>query len=332
MKFRLSIPVLLVAAFLFSIPIRSQERKVTYNSKKFELYPVLYDKLPDVPSPFTAENGTEIITAYFKDNKYALIPVTVENGEPMNYEKGQWGKGDQLKSDEMDFPVLAKTGLHSEAELDQTRMITGKSIAEITELGRPERSSGAGFMASDEDIISVIKGDNRLVKSLGLTHPKLAKPLFYIVNLLKVDRDTYRKTNKTLGGLSYILYNGSKVYLKWEGAKGWQQSIFNDEVLGYYQINIRRELDNGEREFLRKKYSNLTDEQMKDMIKMLTNIYTGEMVPYYIMRYGFYEGHTGYRTDPVAAAFVFGLKSIREIEKSFPGELYNVLTKHFTRE
>ena len=322
--------------FLFlSASSLSQEyfnSKITYKDKTFHLYPETYDVKPEIPSPFETESGTEIITARFKDNKYALIPVTVENGDPMNYEKGQWGKGDQLKTDDQDFPALAKTGLHSEQELDQTRKITGKSVAEITELGRPESSSSAGFMAEDEDIISVIKGDNRLAKKLGLTHPKLAKPLFNIVNILKVDRDALKKLNKTLGDLNYIIYNGRIIYLNWDGGKGWQLSIFNDEVLGYYQINIRREPAAGEKEFLQKKYSFLSDEQMKDLIKRLSSIHSGEMVPYYVMRYGFYEGHTGYRTDPVAVAFVFGLKSLEEIEKSFPGELYDVLTKHFVRE
>ena len=32
------------------------------------------------------------------------------------------------------------------------------------------------------------------------------------------------------------------------------------------------------------------------------------MVPYYVMRYGFYEGHTGYRADPPCY-----LQSVREI-------------------
>ena len=49
---------------------------------------------------------------------------------------------------------------------------------EMTELGRPGRSSGAGFMAQDEDVLSVLRGDNHLVSQLGLTHTKMARPLF----------------------------------------------------------------------------------------------------------------------------------------------------------
>ena len=56
------------------------------------------------------------------------------------------------------------------------------------------------------------------------------------------------------------------------------------------------------------------------------------MVPYYIMRYGFYEGHTDYRTDPIAISFIFGLRSLEDIEIAFTGNLYNTLTEHFTED
>jgi hypothetical protein len=49
------------------------------------------------------------------------------------------------------------------------------------------------------------------------------------------------------------------------------------------------------------------------------------------MRYGFYEGHTAYRADPVAIAFIFGLRSLEELEKIFPWKLYKILTTHYTR-
>lgn len=56
---------------------------------------------------------------------------------------------------------------------------------------------------------------------------------------------------------------------------------------------------------------------------------TGEMQPFYIFRYGFYEGHTAWRTDPISIAFLFGLRSLKEIEATFPGRLWSVLTEHF---
>lgn len=54
------------------------------------------------------------------------------------------------------------------------------------------------------------------------------------------------------------------------------------------------------------------------------------MHPQYIMRYGFYEGHTYWRTDPVAIAFIFSLKDLEEMEEAFPTKLYEILTGHFT--
>jgi len=130
----------------------------------------------------------------------------------------------------------------------------------------------------------------------------------------------------------YILYNGQKVSVKAEGTKGWQESLFDDEIMGKFQIEIWRQPDRDEKAFLREKYPNLTKDQMAAFLKKLSNIHTGEMVPYYIMRYGFYEGHTDYRADPVAIAWIFGLRSLEQIEAAFPGRLNKVLTQHFTRE
>jgi len=73
-----------------------------------------------------------------------------------------------------DFPSLAETGLHLDDELEKKDMITGIPVSLITYIGRPNRFSWAGFMAEDEDIISVLKGDNNLVKKIGLTHPQMA--------------------------------------------------------------------------------------------------------------------------------------------------------------
>lgn len=331
---RILILVLLSSLFILGL-IFSQENEllqVSHKGKTYFLHPKTYAELPDIPSPYTTEEGMEIVVAFTEDKKYTLIPVTVENGEPMDYKQRQWdklGKGRQLDVDAKDFPALARTGLHSEIELDQTKTITGKSIGEITYIGRPERSSGQGFMSHDEDIISVLKGDNRLVKILGLTHPQMARPLFHVWNIIK----RHEKKGSSLGGIDYFLYNGRKVYLIGsESGRGWQDSIFHDEILGAYHIEIGRDLDQGEKAFLNAKYSNLKAEQMTEFLKMLSYIHTGEMVPYYIMRYGFYEGHTGYRADPIAIASIFGLKSIQEIEKTFEGVLYQVLTEHFTRE
>lgn len=226
------------------------------------------------------------------------------------------GKGQQLKVDSEDFPTLARTGLHSEKELARTRTITGKPVDEITALARPRQSSDVGFISEEEDIISVMIGDNRLVQNLRLTHPKLAKPLYHVWNLLLME---YRlgHVGRRWDNLEYILYNNRKVFITASGTKGFQESIFDDEIKGTFDIHIWRELDKTEKAFLRQKYPHLSQKQMDKLINKLCRIHFGEMEPYYIMRYGFYEGHTGYRVDPIALALVFGFKSLKEIEHYF---------------
>ena len=71
---------------------------------------------------------------------------------------------------------------------------------------------------------------------------------------------------------------------------------------------------------------------MNVLLDKLSFINSAEMEPYYIQWYGFYEGHTFWRTDPLASAFIFGLKSIEEMERAFPGRLYQVLTTEFTEK
>jgi len=299
--------------------------------KAYPCYPATLDSKPDIPSPHITLDAVEVVTAFTKDGKYALVPATIENGKPLNYKKSHWGKGGQLEVDAYDFPALARTGLHSEAELNRTKIIAGRSIVEITELGRPGRSSGAGFMSDDEDIISVLKGDNRLVEQLGLRHPQMAGPLFHIWNMILRDVELNR-LGRFWEPFEYILYNGQKVLVKAEGTNGWQESLFGDEILGMFQFEISREPNQNEKSFLCEKYPNLTKDEMASLLKKLSYIHTGEMVPYYIMRYGFYEGHTDYRADPVAIAWIFGLRSLEQIEAAFGGRLDKVLTQHFTRE
>jgi HEAT repeat protein len=305
--------------------------KINCGQKEYLCYPATLDTQPGIHSPHTTLDSIEVVTAFTKDGKYALVPVTVENGKPLNYKQNQWGKGRQLQIDAADFSALDRTGLHSESELNRTKTITGRSIVEIAELGRPGRSSGTGFMSDDEDIISVIKGDNHLVEQLGLRHPQTARPLFHVWNIILRDVELNR-LGRFWEHFEYILYNGQKVFAKAEGTKGWQESIFDDEILGKFQIKIWREPDRSEKAFLRDKYPDLTKDQMAILLKKLSYLHIGEMTPYYIMRYGFYEGHTDYRADPIAIAWIFGLKSLEQIEAAFPCRLEEVLTQHFTRE
>ncbi len=297
------------------------------------LYPSLLDDPPDIPSPYLTEDGTEILTAVLKDGKYALMPVTVENGTPLHYSKrvsSVYGKDQQLHVNRGDFPSLAATGLHTKTELDGKDRITGIPVDVITYIGRPGRFSGAGFMADDEDVISVLKADNDLVRTLGLTHPQMAKPLYHVWNMILKEIEC-----GTLGRFSnvgHFLYNGRKVTLRAEGMKGWQVSIFQDEIQGRFDIDVQRMLTPEERRSLMDEYPHFSDMQVTELEERLTRLHFSEMAPYYIMRYGFYEGHTKYRADPIAIACIFGLKTVEEIESAFRGDLYRALTRHFTEE
>jgi hypothetical protein len=308
--------------------------QITVNQHNYHLYPEINDTLPELLSPFTLKDGTEILLANTKDSKYILIPVTVENGSPLHYSKrvkSVLGKDQQLLIDSGDFPILTKTGLHSESELDKKEMITGFPVSLITCMGQPGQFSGAGFMADDEDIISVLKGDNRLVTKLGLTHPQLAKPLFHVWNIILKEIEL-GKWARFWDNIPSFFYNGKKVTLKAHGTKGWQISIFQDEIQGSFDIDVGCNLSEKEILFFKEKYSRLSHNQITELKEKLSNIHFSEMAPYYIMRYGFYEGHTDYRSDPIAISFIFGLKSLEEIENRFQGHLYEALTNHFTSE
>lgn len=293
-------------------------------------YPATTSEPIQLASPARLPDGTEAVIARMKDDRYALIPVTIENMPPhIPYGGRKIGKGNQLLVDANDFPTLARTGLHSLEELDRIERITGKLLTDITAMGRPGSSSGEGFLAVDEDIRSVLQGDNRLVQRLGLTHPEMARPLFHIWNLILKEYELGR-VGRYWKNVPYVLYNGEMVrFGEVHPTRGFQESIFNDEIQGAFDIHLFRELDASERAFLRRKYPNLSKAKTDELIKRLSHIRTGEMEPYYVMRYGFYEGHTTYRVDPIAIAFLFGLRSIEEIEAAFPGELYKTLTRHF---
>ena len=64
------------------------------------LYPELNNDKPDLPSPFIGSDGNEYIVAVNKDQKYAIIPVTLRNDR---------GICRQLIIDTLDFPTLAKS-------------------------------------------------------------------------------------------------------------------------------------------------------------------------------------------------------------------------------
>jgi len=309
---------------LTQVSAAEETSPVTFEDQSYALCPHRFDCRPPVPSPFATNDGREIIVTSTKDDTYMLVPVTLENTK---------SKGRQRYVDAEDFPTLARTGLHCELELDRTRTITGRSIAEITELGRPDRLSTSGFLAEDEDIISVLKGDNRFARRLGLSHAQLAKPLFHVLNLIARNQEQENHLSYQGHRAQYppFLYNGKKISVKVEYTRGGQESIFADGLDGALAIQIDRDLEQREKDYLDSKYSHLSRPQREDLVKRLSSLFVGEMVMYYAKWYGFYEGHTGWRADPIVIAFIFGMKDLEEIDAAFDGKLYDVLTEHFTR-
>lgn len=292
---------------------------ITFEGRAYALFPATSAEKPELPSPYRSAEGVQVVVVGNERGQYTLVPVTVRPGILMR----PWES--PLKVDADDFPTLARTGRHSEAELGRIRSITGRSLAEINDRARPGRLSSDGFIAEDEDVLSVIEGDNRLVSSLGLTHPDLARPLLIVCNLLGVlHRDSgQRHTN-------VVFYSGQRLTLEVEFTRGGQKSIFDDGLDGAWAIRIRRDLEPSEQATLDRCYGHLQPRQQDELRLRLTQMLTGEMQPFYIHRYGFYEGHTGWRTDPISIAFLFGLVPIEEIEAAFPGNLDRVLTEHFT--
>jgi hypothetical protein len=286
------------------------------------LYPETLAARPPLPSPTTTADGRDLLVAFTAQGRWAVVAATPEDGERRRR---------YAEIDGRDFPTLARTGLHDPAELARTPTITGRSLAEITELGRPGRLSTDGFMAEDEEILGVIEGDNQIVSALGLTHPLLARPLLQLWSVVEADANVLR-WNMALhrwDRFAFFLYNDREVKVTAHDTKGGQKSIFNDGIEGAFRIEIRRELTPAEGALLRERYSRLTADELATLTARLSTIQTGEMEPQYIMRYGFYEGHTPWRTDPIAIAFIFGLRTLEQIENAFPGRLSETLTEHF---
>lgn len=65
------------------------------------------------------------------------------------------------------------------------------------------------------------------------------------------------------------------------------------------------------------------------LIDRLSHIYTGEVAPLYVLRYGLHEKHTGYRVDPIAIASIFGLLTMEELDRRLDGKLDSVLFSHY---
>ena len=308
--------------YLLSIPTLAQAPKIELKKIPYRIYPDINESQPDLPSPFISTNNKEYVIAVTKEMKYAIIQVTLSNDREICQ---------QLIVDTTDFLLLAQSGLHSEERLNQIKTITGRSLDKITELGRTGGLSQAGFLAQDENIIAVIKGDNRIVSQLRLTHPQLAKPLFHVLNMMDTDLSLNRwnMAKHRWENIQYFFYNNRKVFVEAGDTKGGQMSIFDDKIEGGFHIKLWREFEKEEIKLLKDRYGQLPATKFDSLKTLLSFINTGEIEPQYIMRYGFYEGHTFWRTDPISISFIFGIKTLAEIEKVFKGELYEILTNHF---
>ncbi|RPH90234.1 MAG: hypothetical protein EHM72_19375, partial [Calditrichaeota bacterium] len=293
----------LCGVFWVILGASSGAESLQWKNKSYDLYPAVYDHLPELPSPLATGDGKEFVIALTNKNQYAIYPV-------------HWQKDEQQKqqtvSDTADFPTLARTGNHSKAELRYIKTITGRPLDEITRLARPGQLSTSGFLGANEDIMSILKADNYIVRKLGISHFELAKPLFHVLNMMDIDLDLnhWNMAHHAWEHVVGLYSHGNRVRVEAHDTKGGQQSIFNDGIEGAFWIIIERKLDQREERYLRKKYSSLTQEQFITLQKKLSSVMTSEMEPQYIMRYGFYEGHTDWRTDPIALTFIFGLKSV----------------------
>lgn len=318
--------VILTATTVFWLPeyCPAQQHSVDISAIPYALYPLVNIEKPDLPSPFTTTDNREYVIALTKNDAYAIIDVTL--GDTREICK-------QRVVDAEDFPYYAENGVHSDRELSGITEITGRSLSDINELARPNGLSQAGFMADDEDILSVIKADNDIVKKLNLTHPQLARPLFQVLNMMDTDLalGRWNMARHHWENIYAFRYNDRKIFVEAEDTKGGQLSIFNDGIEGGFYIRIWRELDERELAFLGSRYNHLTTAERDKFVSLLSSFNTGEIEPQYIMRYGFYEGHTYWRTDPITLSFVFGIKSLEELESLFPGKLYDILTMHFTK-
>jgi hypothetical protein len=320
MKPRMVVFCLLIFQGMF-LPGVSFSQVIRLDTLAYRVYPEVNAIRPALPSPFWGNDGKEYVVAVNRHGQYAIIPVTPGNDREML---------NQRVVDTADFPELAETGLHSQKRLQATRTITGRSVGEINRLAQPGGLSQGGFLAQGEDLLSVLKSDNQMVRRMGLTHPELARPLFHVLYMMDEDLrlNRWNMARHRWENITSFYYRGKEVFVEAEDTKGGQKSIFEDGIEGGFHIRIRRPPDEQEQAYLQEHYGHLPVDTFNQMKKLLTSLHTGEMQPQYIMRYGFYEGHTYWRTDPVTLAFIFGLKRLSEIDSTCHNNLYGWLTSH----
>jgi len=309
---------LLIAILFFSVLFANSEIIVQDQIDNYKLYPKVNSSKPKLPSPFITEDGEEYVIAVTDYGKYAIIPVSLGNNRDF---------GPQLLVDTLDFPLLVRDGLHDNKLLNSLTHITGWHLDTINALGCPGGLSVDGFMAEDEDIRSVLIYDNSIVSAMGLTHPEMAKPLFHLLNMMEADLflNRWNMAEHNWNHIRCFYYYDHLVYVDAKDTKGGQLSIFNDGIEGAFHIKLSRKAQAQELALLAQNYNHLSEDEYERFKENLFTINMGEMEAQYIMRYGFYEGHTFWRTDPIAIALIFGLKTLQEVEETFKGELDKVL-------
>jgi hypothetical protein len=305
---------LLLALFAMSLMLsKSMGQIKNANPQGYNSYPEVNVVKPDLPSPFEFL-GREYVIAVTKAGEFAILDVTLGNDRAICQ---------QMVFDTIDFPQLKQTGLHDEENLMGIATITGWTLDTINLLGLPGGLSHAGFMDYGEDIISVIAADNQVVKLLALTHQQMAKPLFHVLNMMDHDLalNRWNMAKHSWENIESFFYNGREVKVIAYDTKGGQKSIFNDGIQGAFHIKLWREPTETEKNYLKQHYQHLTKNEFKEFLELLSFINVGEMQPQYIMRYGFYEGHTFWRAEPLAIAFIFGLRPLEKMDSTFLHEL-----------
>ena len=286
--------------------------------RTYPLYPATTEACPDLDSPLDAD-GREYVIIELRDGTFGLADVTRADHP------------EQIRADD-EFPHLAATGLHDPAHLAALTHLNDRPLADIDRDARPGALSEDGFMAADESVVAVMAGDDRLVRAMDLAHPDLARPLWHIWNLVQTDLRLGRwsTARHRWDNVRRLKYNGLWVTVDAHDTKGGQRSPFGDGLDGGFWMVFWRPVPVAEQEWLHERYGQHGPERWNELLGRLTRVYTGEMEAFFITRYGFYEGHTDWRVDPPGLAWLFGLRTLRELEAAFPGELDEALLDHWT--
>ncbi len=125
-----------------------------------------------------------------------------------------------------------------------------------------------------------------------------------------------------------VLYHGHRVALDAHDTKGGQRSPFADGLQGGFWMVLHRALSAEEEEFLRVAYAHAAPGTWDTLHGTLGRLWIGEMEAHFIQWYGFYEGHTDWRADPLGIARIFGLRTLDQLEAAFPGRLHEVASEH----